>query len=260
MRSAAEFALAAGLLTLIPGPDTLLTVRTAITFGRAHAVAAAAGICTALLAWGCAAGLGLTAALAAAPGLYLALRWTGAAYLAGLGLYSIIRGARWSAGAATASPGPASPGPASPGSSSPGSSSGGSSSRGSSNTEAGESDPGESDPAGTAGAGTAGAGARPGRRWPSYLRGVVTCASNPKVGIFYLALFPQFITPGQALLSASLLLAAIHVAETLVWLSTLAALGGRLGQLLRRRSARRWADRISGAAFLAFAARLAAGS
>ena len=239
MRSAAEFALAAGLLTVIPGPDTLLTVRTAITFGRAHAVAAAAGICTALLAWGCAAGLGLTAALAAAPGLYLALRWTGAAYLAGLGLHSIIRGARWSAGAATASPGPASPGSAS--------------------SRSSKSDPAESDPAGTAVAGTAGAGARPGRRWPSYLRGVVTCASNPKVGIFYLALFPQFITPGQALLPASLLLAAIHVAETLVWLSTLAALGGRLGQLLGRRSARRWADRISGAAFLAFAARLAAG-
>jgi threonine/homoserine/homoserine lactone efflux protein len=229
MRSAAEFALAAGLLTLIPGPDTLLTVRTAITFGRANAVAAAAGICTALLAWGCAAGLGLTAALAAAPGLYLALRWAGAAYLAGLGLHSIIRGARWSAGTATASTGSANPGPA--------------------NTE----------PAGTPTARTSAAGTTPGRRWPSYLRGVVTCASNPKVGIFYLALFPQFITPGQTLLPASLLLAAIHAAETLVWLSTLAALGGRLGRLLRRRSARRWADRISGAAFLAFAARLAAG-
>lgn len=204
MSSAAEFALAAGLLTLIPGPDTLLTVRTAIAAGRANALAAAAGIGTALLGWGCAAGLGLTAALAAAPGLYLALRWTGAAYLGFLGLFFIMRGARWPAAAAASDPGPA-------------------------------------------------------RRWPSYLRGVVTCASNPKVGIFYLALFPQFIAPGQALLPASVLLAAIHVTETVSWLSLLAALGGRLGQVLRRRAARRWADRLSGAAFLAFAARLAAG-
>jgi threonine/homoserine/homoserine lactone efflux protein len=201
------FALAAGVLTIIPGPDTLLTVRTAVASGRGHALAAGAGICTALLGWGCAAGLGLTAALAAAPGLYLTLRWIGAAYLAWMGLHAIIRGARW--------PAPP-PGPE--------------------------------------------AGPPPRRRrWPSYLRGVLNCASNPKIGIFYLALFPQFIGHGEALLPASLVLAAIHTTESLVWLSLLACLGGRLGQVLRRRAARRWADRLSGAAFLAFAARLAAG-
>ena len=204
MRSAAGFALAAGLLTLIPGPDTLLTVRTAIAVGRPQALAAAAGISTALLGWGLAAGLGLTAALAAAPALYLALRWAGVAYLCYLGLHSIARGARWPAEGAAAP-------------------------------------------------------AAPVRRWPSYLRGVVTCASNPKVGIFYLALFPQFIAPGQRLLPASLLLAGIHAAQTLAWLTLVAAAGRRLGHVLRRRAARRWADRLSGTAFLAFAARLAAG-
>ncbi len=78
MRSAAEFAVSAGLLTLIPGPDTLLALRTAISAGRIQATAAAAGICTAPIGWGCAAGLGLTAALAASPGPYLARRgvWT----------------------------------------------------------------------------------------------------------------------------------------------------------------------------------------
>ena len=202
MSSAAGFALAAGLLTLIPGPDTLLTVRTAVASGRPQALAAAAGICAALLGWGVAAGLGLTAALAAAPTVYLALRWVGAGYLCYLGLHSIVRGARW---------------------------------------------PAETEQAAAA----------PARRWPSFLRGLATCASNPKVGIFYLAVFPQFIAPGERLLPASLLLAAIHAAETLTWLTIIAVAGGRLGQLLRRRPARRWADRVSGAAFLAFAARLA---
>jgi threonine/homoserine/homoserine lactone efflux protein len=200
--SVAGFAVAAGLLTLIPGPDTLLTVRMAVTAGRPSALAAAAGICTALLGWGAAAGLGLTAALAAAPAAYLALRWAGAAYLCYLGVHSIVRGARWPAA-------------------------------------------------------SAGSTAEPVRRWPGFLRGVLTCASNPKVGVFYLALFPQFIAPGERLLPASLALAAIHAAETLTWLSIIAVAGGRLGRVLRHRSARRWAERVSGAAFLAFAARLA---
>jgi|HubBroStandDraft_5_1064220.scaffolds.fasta_scaffold48122_2 threonine/homoserine/homoserine lactone efflux protein len=203
MRSAAEFAVAAGLLTLIPGPDTLLTVRTAIAAGRASALAAVLGICLALLGWGLAAGLGLAAALAAAPALYATLRYAGAAYLAYLGLQALIRGARWpEAGAAAQAPG---------------------------------------------------------RPWASFLRGVLTCASNPKVGIFYLALFPQFIAPGGRPVSASLLLAGIHAAETMAWLTVVAAMAGRLGRILRRRSCRRWADRLSGATFLAFAARVAAG-
>lgn len=205
MISTAEFAVAAGLLTLIPGPDTLLTLRTAISAGRGQAVAAAAGVCTALLCWGCAAGIGLTGALAASPEAYLALRWAGAAYLAVLGLRAILAGGGWPADAA--------------------------------------------------------AGAQPlrARLRPSYLRGVLTCASNPKVGIFYLALFPQFISSGSAVLGDSVLLAAIHAAETLAWLFVVTALAGSLGRVLRRRAARRWADRVSGIAFLAFAARVAAG-
>jgi threonine/homoserine/homoserine lactone efflux protein len=65
------------------------------------------------------------------------------------------------------------------------------------------------------------------------------------------------LAAGLLTLTASLLLAAVHAAETLTWLTIVSVAGGRLGQLLRRQAARRWADRVSGAAFLAFAARLA---
>ena len=203
MRSVAEFAIAAGLLTLIPGPDTLLTLRTAVAAGRVQALAVGGGICSALLGWGCAAGLGLTAALAASPDLYLALRWTGAAYLTCLGVRAVVAGGRWPDTDGTGEP----PGPA--------------------------------------------------RRY--YLRGLATCASNPKVGVFYVALFPAFIPPGAHVLGYSVLLAAIHAGETLAWLTAVTLLAGRLGGLLRSRVARRWADRLSGAVFVAFAARLAAG-
>ncbi len=213
MRSAVEFAIAAGVLTLIPGPDTLLTVRTALTACRRTAIAAVAGISTAVVGWGYAAGLGLTAALAADPDLYLALRWAGAAYLAWLGVRSIVHGGRWPVG------------------------------------ETAEAGAGES----------AEELARDRRLGPAYLRGILTCASNPKVGIFYLALFPQFIPVRGDVLRWSVLLASIHAAEGLAWLTIVAVLAGRLGHALRRRRTRRWADGVSGAAFLAFAARLAAG-
>jgi len=215
MRTLAEFGVAAGLLTLIPGPDTLLALRTALAQGRSQAAAAAAGTATALAGWGFAAGLGLTAALAAAPDLYAALRWAGAAYLAYLGLRAILVGASWPA--ATDEPAHDSR------------------------------DQRTRRPASQRIIVLRG----------SYLRGVVTTASNPKVGVFYLSLFPQFIPAGSAVLGYSLLLTSIHVAETLLWLIIVAVLAARLGGALRQRSARRLADRITGTAFLAFAARLA---
>jgi threonine/homoserine/homoserine lactone efflux protein len=228
VRSTAGFALAAGLLTLIPGPDTLLTVRTAIAAGRAQALAAVLGICLILLGWGLTAGLGLAAALAAAPRLYLALRYAGAAYLGYLGLHALIRGARWPATDAPPASGDLAPSGAPSASGAP-LASGAPSALGSA------------------------------RLWASSLRGALTCASNPKVGLFYLAIFPQFIAPGSAPVPASLMLAGIHAAETMAWLTVVAAMARRLGRLLRRRAVRRWADRLSGATFLAFAARLAAG-
>jgi threonine/homoserine/homoserine lactone efflux protein len=251
VRTVAEFAVTAGLLTLIPGPDTLLAVRTAVSAGRAQAVAATAGICTALLGWGCAAGLGLTALLAASPALYQALRWAGVAYLAWLGLRAMTGRARLPGGDGTGRDGD--------GASRPGDGAG------RDGDGAGRPGDGAGRPGDGAGRDEDGAGrprAQPVSRRQiggCYLRGVLTCASNPKVGVFYLALFPQFMPPGGHVLADSVLLAGIHAAETLAWLTVVAALAGRLGALLRRRAARRWAGPVFGAAFLAFAARLAVG-
>jgi threonine/homoserine/homoserine lactone efflux protein len=58
VRSSAEFAIAAGVLTLIPGPDTLLTLRTTISAGRASGLAAAAGVAETLTWLGAVALLG----------------------------------------------------------------------------------------------------------------------------------------------------------------------------------------------------------
>lgn len=90
------FAIAATLLTITPGLDTALVLRTAAVEGARRAAFAAAGICAGLLCWAAVATLGLGALLAASRLAYDVLRWAGVAYLAWLGLGLLLRPrARW---------------------------------------------------------------------------------------------------------------------------------------------------------------------
>jgi threonine/homoserine/homoserine lactone efflux protein len=86
-----SFACAAGLLTITPGLDTSLVLRTAAVEGRKPAMLAGLGICFGCLAWGVAASLGLSALLAVSQFAYHALRIVGACYLGYLGTTFFIR-------------------------------------------------------------------------------------------------------------------------------------------------------------------------
>jgi threonine/homoserine/homoserine lactone efflux protein len=81
----ASFAAVAALVTIIPGLDTALVVRTAVTQGRRRGFAAAFGITTGCLVWGVAAAVGVSALLAASQLGYDLVRAAGAAYLLWLG-------------------------------------------------------------------------------------------------------------------------------------------------------------------------------
>src|SRR5690242_6674595 len=85
------FVLAAGLLTLTPGLDTALVLRTATVEGRRPAVLAALGIGLGCVAWGAVVALGLGALLAASEAAYRVLKWIGCGYLAWLGLQMILK-------------------------------------------------------------------------------------------------------------------------------------------------------------------------
>src|SRR6478609_2423999 len=85
------FIAAATILTITPGLDTAMILRSAATRGPRPAIFAGIGICLGCLIWGAAASVGLGALLAASELAYTALKWAGAAYLVYLGLKLILR-------------------------------------------------------------------------------------------------------------------------------------------------------------------------
>lgn len=84
------YTIAAILLTITPGLDTALVLRTAATEGPRRAWLAGAGILCGVAVWGVLVALGLGALLAASQLAFTILKWTGAAYLAWLGVRMIL--------------------------------------------------------------------------------------------------------------------------------------------------------------------------
>jgi len=87
----AAYVVAAGLLTLTPGLDTALILRTAAVEGPKRAALAAIGISLGCLVWGGAVALGLGALLQASALAFTVLKWAGAAYLVWLGLNLLLK-------------------------------------------------------------------------------------------------------------------------------------------------------------------------
>lgn len=85
------FTFAATLLTLTPGLDTALILRTATVEGKQQALRAALGINAGCLLWGAAVAFGLGALIAVSELAFSLLKYCGAAYLAWLGLNMLLR-------------------------------------------------------------------------------------------------------------------------------------------------------------------------
>ncbi|KHD73797.1 LysE family translocator [Actinoplanes utahensis] len=92
--------------------------------------------------------------------------------------------------------------------------------------------------------------------WSTFGRGLLTNLLNPKVGVFYLAVIPQFIPQGADPLGTGLLLALVHGIEGLLWF-TVIILGAQAARgFLARRAVRRTVDAGTGAVLLGFGVRL----
>jgi threonine/homoserine/homoserine lactone efflux protein len=90
----ASFALVAGLLTIVPGLDTAMVLRSAVNLGRRHGFATALGVSTGALIWGAAAAVGVSALLDASTVAYTAVRIAGAGYMVWLGSRLLLRALR----------------------------------------------------------------------------------------------------------------------------------------------------------------------
>lgn len=92
----ASFAAIAGLLTIVPGLDTAMVLRSALTHGRKHGFATAFGVNTGALVWGAGAAVGVSALLTASTVAYTVLRVSGAFYMIWLGWGLLLRALRGS--------------------------------------------------------------------------------------------------------------------------------------------------------------------
>ena len=88
----AQFAIAAAVLAITPGPDMALFVGRAITHSRVAGLACFAGAATGILVHTMLVALGLSALLVAAPTAFLVLKIVGAVYLIWLAWQAIRHG------------------------------------------------------------------------------------------------------------------------------------------------------------------------
>lgn len=87
--------------------------------------------------------------------------------------------------------------------------------------------------------------------------GLVTNLLNPKVGVFYISLLPQFLPAGPSATAWGALLVAIHLVVTFCWYPILIVVAARARGLLLRERVRIWMERLTAAVLIGVGVRLA---
>jgi threonine/homoserine/homoserine lactone efflux protein len=98
-------------------------------------------------------------------------------------------------------------------------------------------------------------GTVPGRA-PGWRSGLLTSMSNPKLAVFFVALFPQFVRPGAPVLPYALAMAGVIVALDIAWFSTLAFAVDRARAVLTPK-VQAALERFTGAVMVGLGVRLA---
>ncbi len=76
--------------------------------------------------------------------------------------------------------------------------------------------------------------------------GLASSLSNPKLALLYVAILPQFVPAGAAILPATLLMAGLVVVLDVVWFTTIAVTVERAQALVDDARFAIWAQRVSG--------------
>jgi threonine/homoserine/homoserine lactone efflux protein len=197
------------LLSVSPGPDDVLVLRSSLRGGPRLGLATVAGVAAGTLAWGVAAAVGLAAVVGRSAPVYEALSLAGAGYLVLLGVVPLVAelwGRSGSGAAVDAAP--------------------------------------LQGPRGRAGA---------------FSAGLASDLLSPKIGLFYLAVVPQFVPDGAPALQYSLLLCAIDVGVAVTWLAGLTWVAHAAVTWLLRPAVVRWTQRIFSASLIALGTSSAVG-
>jgi threonine/homoserine/homoserine lactone efflux protein len=91
----------------------------------------------------------------------------------------------------------------------------------------------------------------------AYAEGLITNALNPKVSMFYIAAFPQFLPPDHATAGNVFLLVFLHSMINLVWFSAMVLIFARLSRFAASGAIQRWLKAVTGAVFIGFGVKLA---
>ncbi|WP_245645829.1 LysE family translocator [Pseudonocardia acaciae] len=180
------------LLSMAPGPDTFLVLRSTARGGPRAGAFTAAGSAIGSLVWAGAVAVGLAAVLERWGTAYTVVRLLGAAYLIYLGVRAL-----WDSRTAVAPATVVAEGPGLTG-------------------------------------------------WAACRAGLFSALSNPKLGLFFLAVVPQFLPAAQPVLGPVLLLGAIDAAVAMVWLSAVAIGAAALMRWLSRPRVNRAVERVTG--------------
>jgi RhtB (resistance to homoserine/threonine) family protein len=196
----------AAILTVTPGADTALVIRSTLSRGRTDALFTVLGICLGCLLHSVASALGLSVIFSKSAAVFETVKIAGAAYLVWLGVQSLR--AAWAG-------------------------------QGRSSFLRGAIE--ESS----------------GGRAVSFTEGLFTNLLNPKVALFYLTFLPQFISPAAGVFQQSVLLASVHIAMGLVWLSAMAVFLDRLSGWLPGDAIKRRLEAVTGLLLVGLGLRLA---
>lgn len=190
------------LVAVTPGPDFALVTRNALAFGRRGAVLTCAGLTAGVSLWVVASAVGLAVVLERSTLIYTIVRVAGAAYLAYLGVTTLLASRRRPAPLDIAA-------------------------------------------------------IRPASRSRIWTQGMLSSSLNPKLGVFFVSVLPQFIDP-HAALAQSLLFGAIFLVIGIAWMTVYGLSVSRLRETLLSPRVRQWLARATGVALLGFGAKLLA--
>ena len=183
------FVLAAILLNLTPGSDSMYIITRSISQGQTAGFYSVLGIISGILIHTLLAALGLSVLLANSPTAFMIVKYIGASYLCYLGVKMLMSKQQPLIGASLQENGKPS-------------------------------------------------SAKTLDYWQIYKQGMLTNTFNPKVALFFLAFFPQFINPNYANSTLSFLLLGLTFAVTgFIWCLCLALLASKFSEKLRENPA-----------------------